>query len=273
MLSRRLFLQALSAPVLLSALPRAALADELDSIKKAGVLRVGVPQDFPPFGFMGSDMKLQGYDIEMARYLARALGVRCQLIPVTNANRVPYLQSRKADIMVSTLGKTPARAKVVDFTVAYAPCFLGVFGPASLKIAKPADLAGHSVSLTRGSVEDQTLSPVLPKSTVVKRYEDTATTAQAYLSGQTELIAFVSISIGAIAPRAAASRKPELKFMLKNSPNYVGVPKGEKRLLAAANEAITRAFRDGTIDGWSRKFLGSPAPADLLRQEPRQVKF
>lgn len=273
MISRRLFIQALSAPVLLSALPRAALADQLDSIKKAGVLRVGVPQDYPPFGFMGSDMTLQGYDIEMAKYFAKALGVKCRLLPVTSANRIPFMQSGKADIIVSTLGKSPARHKVIDFSIAYAPTFQGVFGPASIKASKPADLAGHSIGFTRGANEDQALTPVLPKSARVMRYEDNNTTVQAYLTGQVECVAMLNLVATALTEKAKPGRRPALLFKIRNSPCFAGIPKGQPALRAALNAAITKAFKEGTLEAWSRKYLKGPIPKDLLTQEPEQAKF
>lgn len=44
----------------------AAKADQLQDIEKRGVIRIAVPQDFPPFGSVGTDLQPQGYDIDMA---------------------------------------------------------------------------------------------------------------------------------------------------------------------------------------------------------------
>ena len=105
-----------------------AKADQLDDIKQNGVLKVAVPQDFPPFGSVGADMQPHGYDIDMAGYLAQKLNVKLELVPVSSANRIPYLQTRKVDLVISSLGKNPEREKVIDFSTPYAPFFLGVFG-------------------------------------------------------------------------------------------------------------------------------------------------
>ncbi|MGI4935902.1 MAG: transporter substrate-binding domain-containing protein, partial [Janthinobacterium lividum] len=83
----------------------AARADALDDITKAGVLRVAVPQDFPPFGSVSSDMKSQGLDIDVAQLVASKMGVKLELVPVTSTNRVPYLQTRKVDLVISSMGK------------------------------------------------------------------------------------------------------------------------------------------------------------------------
>lgn len=98
-----------------------AKADALADIAARGTLRVAVPQDFPPFGSVGADMTPQGYDIDVAKLIADKLGVKVELVPVTSANRVPYLQTNKVDLVISSLGKNAEREKVIDFSTAYAP--------------------------------------------------------------------------------------------------------------------------------------------------------
>src|ERR1700689_3129667 len=78
-----------------------AQSNELDSIMAAKVIRIAVPQDFAPFGSAGLDLQPQGYDIDMANLIAKSLGVKAEIIPVTSANRIPYLQTHKADIVIS----------------------------------------------------------------------------------------------------------------------------------------------------------------------------
>ena len=104
-----------------TALP--ALADDLDDIMKSGVIRIAVPQDFAPFGSSGPDMQPQGYDIDTARLIAKGLGVKLQLVPVTSANRLPYLQTHKVDLIISSLGKNAERLKVIleFFDIALVP--------------------------------------------------------------------------------------------------------------------------------------------------------
>ena len=112
-----------------------ARADALDDIHKKGVLRVAVPQDFPPFGSVNTDMKSQGLDIDVATLIAQKMGVKVELVPVTSANRIPYLQTKKVDLVISSMGKNPEREKVIDFSAPYAPFFNGVFGPADQKLS------------------------------------------------------------------------------------------------------------------------------------------
>jgi polar amino acid transport system substrate-binding protein len=250
------------AGALLFAASAGARADALDDIRKAGVLRVAVPQDFPPFGSVGADMKPLGYDIDAAELLARELGVRSELVPVTSANRIPYLTTRKVDLVISSLGKNPDREKVIDFSAAYAPFYNGVFGPANLKVAKAEDLAGKSVGVTRGAVEDIELAKIAPPTTSIKRYDDNNGTISAFLSGQVDLIATGNVVAASILAKNPP-RRPEVKFLIKDSPCYIGLNKGEPRLLDAVNAAIAKAKKDGRLDAVSMKWLGAGLPAGL----------
>lgn len=134
---------------------------------------------------MGTDLQPQGYDIDMARYLAKSMKLKLQLVPVTSANRVPYLQTDKVDLVISSLGKNAEREKVIDFSRAYAPFFLGVFGPKGAELKDAAALSGKSIGVTRGAVEDMVLTSVAPQAAQIKRYEDNNTTLSAYLSAET----------------------------------------------------------------------------------------
>ncbi|MGF6539824.1 polar amino acid transport system substrate-binding protein [Paraburkholderia youngii] len=239
----------------------AAHADTLDNIAKAGVLKVAVPEDYPPFGSVGPDMKPQGYDIDTAALLAKAMNVKLELVPVNSANRIPYLQTGKVDLVISSLGKTPEREKVIDFSSAYAPYYQGVFGPADIKVSGPADLTGKTVGATRGALEEIGLTQMAPNATI-KRFEDNNATIAAFLSGQVQLIAAGNIVAAAILAKNPP-RRPEPKFVIKNSPCFVGMNKNEPRLQQKVDAAIAQAKQDGTLGAMSKKWFGAPLPADL----------
>lgn len=239
-----------------------ALADALETIKANGTIRVAVPQDFPPFGSVGADMAPQGYDIDMANLIAEKLGVKAEIIPVTSANRIPYLQTNKVDLVISSLGKNAEREQVIDFTTAYAPFYNGVFAPADIEIKDLADLSGKTVGVTRGAIEDLELTKIAPGDVTIKRYEDNNGTISAFLSGQVEAVATGNVVAAAILARNPPKR-PESKFLIKNSPCYVGLNKNEAALLAAVNDVIAKAKTDGSLNAISEKWLGAALPADL----------
>ncbi|MFD0667190.1 transporter substrate-binding domain-containing protein [Ramlibacter sp. MAHUQ-53] len=256
-LNKRQFALGLAA-LTLAAAGTAHAQSALDDIVKAREIKVAIPTDFPPYGFVGTDLKPQGLDIDMAHYIGAKLGVKVELVPVTSANRIPYLQTKKADLVISTLGKNPERERVIDFTAAYSPFFLAVFGPKAAAVKAPADLAGKSLSVTRGSVEDMELTKLAPSGAEIRRFEDNNATISAYVAGQVQLLA-----AGAQVAGAMMAKNPQLgtefKFVLKDSPNYIGVGKGEDKLRAKVNEIIAEGKKSGDLDKMALKWLGRPA--------------
>ncbi|XBS71620.1 transporter substrate-binding domain-containing protein [Acerihabitans sp. KWT182] len=213
----------------------------------------------PPYGFVGGDMVPKGLDIDVANLIGAKLGAKVTLVPVTGPNRVPYLQTGKADMTISSLGKTAERAKVIDYSIAYAPFFDAVFGGANTQAANFGEVAGKTVAVTRGSMEDEELTRLAPKAEV-KRFEDNNSTISAFLSGQTQLVA-----IGTPVAAAMQQKHPgldlKLKVILSNAPCYVGMPKGQPELVSKVNEILRAAKADGTLDKISQKWLGAPAGA------------
>ncbi|TIQ92872.1 MAG: transporter substrate-binding domain-containing protein [Mesorhizobium sp.] len=239
-----------------------ARADALSDIAARGTVRIAVPQDFPPFGSVGADMTPQGYDVDIANLIGEKLGAKVEIVPVTSANRIPYLQTNKVDLVISSLGKNPDREKVIDFSEAYAPFYNGVFAPADVAVAKAADLAGKTVGVTRGAIEDLELTKVVPASVEIKRYEDNNGTISAFLSGQVEVIATGNVVAAAILEKNPPKR-PELKFLIKNSPCYIGMNKEQPALMAKINGIIAAARSDGALNAISQKWLKVDLPADL----------
>lgn len=254
--TRRLFSLALTTTALLAAAGVQAQT-ALDDVMKAKEIKIAVPTDFPPYGSVGTDLKPQGLDVEVAQYIATKLGVKLELVPVTTANRIPYLQTRKADLVISTLGKNAEREKVIDFTIAYSPFFIAVFGPKTLAVKGAPDLAGKSISVTRGSVDDLELTKVAPSSTEMRRFEDNNSTVAAFVAGQVQLLATSAQVAGAMM-----GKNPQLgteyKFVLKDSPNFIGVGKGEDKLRLKVNEIIADAKKSGDLDKIAVKWLGRP---------------
>jgi polar amino acid transport system substrate-binding protein len=252
----RIFIAAMAAMVLsMAAVP--ASADMLDDIIARKTIRIAVPTDYPPFGSVGPDMQPRGMDIDVAKLIAEKLEVEVELIPVTAPNRVAYLQTGKSDLTISSLGKTAERSKVIDFSIAYSPFFDAVFGAKHPPIKDHGQLTGHTIAVTRGSMQDQELQNLAPGA-VVQRFEDNNSTIAAFISGQAEMFAS-----GTAVAAAIKQRNPdldlELKIILANAPCYVGVAKGEARLLERVNAIIREAKADGEIDRLSRHWLGAPA--------------
>jgi len=183
-------------------------ADALDTIAKTGVVKIGVFEDYPPFGSMGTDMKPVGYDIDMAKLIGQALNAKVELVQVTGDNRMAYLADHKTDMLLS-VGETPERDKVIDFSAPYAPYYLAVFGPRALPVKNEADLSGKTIAVARGTLEDLSVSKIAPASAVIKRFDDPNGAISAFLSGQAQLMV-VGNDVGATIMARHPAIEPEL---------------------------------------------------------------
>jgi polar amino acid transport system substrate-binding protein len=240
-----------------------AIADELEDILQTGIIKIAVPQDFPPFGSVGKDGQLEGYDVDVARLVAKELGVKLELVPVSSINRIPYLQTGKVDLVISSLGVTPDRAKAIAFSNAYAPFFSGVFGDPRVQVKSSADLAGKTVGVTRGTIEDSDLAKIAPTDASVRRFEDNNATIGALLSGQVQLIATGSVVASALAQKNPG--KVEKKFVIRDSPVHIGVRRGEPDVVAWLNVFIYYHRKPGgELDALARKWFGEPLPVDAV---------
>jgi polar amino acid transport system substrate-binding protein len=159
--------------------------------------------------------------------------------------------------VISTLGKNPEREKVIDFAAAYSPFYQAVFAAKNLAVKSAADLAGKTVGVTRGAIEDMELTKIAPPTADVKRFEDNNATVSAFVSGQVQVLA-TGASVAGNMMQRNPTLSAEYKFVLKDSPNYIGVGKGEDKLRLKVNEVIAAARASGELDKIAVKWLGRP---------------
>jgi polar amino acid transport system substrate-binding protein len=238
-----------------------ALADVVDDITKAGVIKVGIFEDFPPFASLGTDMQIQGYDVDMANLIGKALGVKAELVGITGQNRIPYLTEGKVDMLLS-IGFSDERAQVVDFTKPYAPYYIVVMGPREIDVKGPPDLKGKTIAVNKGTLEDTEVTKVAPEGADVQRYNDYAGVISAFLSGQAQLMV-VGNDVGATILAKQPAIEPIEKFHLLTSPSNMGVKKGETRLREKLDDIIAAMRKDGSLNELALKWLKQPLPKDF----------
>ena len=239
-----------------------AWAERLEDIISKGVVRIGVPLDVPPFGSQNVNREPEGFDVDMANMVAKALGVKLELVQITGANRLPFLLTDKVDIVISVMGLTPERAKQIMFSAPYANTSLAVYGPKNINVKSAADLTNYKIAAAKGTTQELALSAANPKANIM-RTEDDATAAAAYLSGQAQL--FSTNSIVAIDLAKKNPRKEfDLKFNIRQSPAHMGVKMGEHNLARWLDSFIFFNIMNTELDQLHMKWLGrrmDPMPA------------
>lgn len=240
-------------------LPLGASADQLSNILDKGTIVIGVPENFPPFGSVGADFEHVGYDVDVAKLIAADLGVELELKPITSKQRIPFLTSGTVDLVVSSMGANPERAKSIWFSSAYAPFFSGAFAAPEINVSSPADLVGLKAGVTGGTIEDLELSKSLPEGAELIRFGDNAATLSAYLAGQVDVL----VTGNTVAAKMSADSpdlKLETKFVVRQSPAFIGVKAGEANMLQWVNVFVLHKKLGGVLNDLSIKWLGQEIP-------------
>jgi polar amino acid transport system substrate-binding protein len=253
------------AAVTMMGVAQVVSADALDDIKKSGKIRIAVDLGVPPYGMTDDKMQATGSDIETAKALAKDWGLEFEHVPTTGASRIPALQTGKADLVISTLSVTPERAKVIDFSKGYAVLRTVIAAPKSIPLKSMADLDGKTVGTVRGTTHDTQLTKEGPKGMKLVRYEDDATEAQAFLSGQVDIFSTAELLVAPIDKKNPA-RQVEVKFVLDTFMLAVGVKKDETRLVEEVNKWITTNLKNGKLDAIYKKYHGNGLPDVILNQ-------
>lgn len=236
-----------------------AIADQLKDVLSAGTIKIGVPENFPPFGSVGKNFKHEGYDVDVAKLIAEDLGVKLKLVPITSKQRIPYLTSGKIDLVISSMGANPQRAKSIWFSNAYAPFFSGAFASKDLAISSPADLVDKKIAVTAGTIEDLELSKHLPKGAKLKRFGDNAATISAYVSKQVDVIV-TGNTVAAKIGKENPNLRMETKFIVRQSPAFIGIKAGEINMLQWVNVFVLHKTLGGNLNELSEKWLGQKLP-------------
>lgn len=96
-----------------------APADTWEQIQKAGKIRFGLDDAFPPMGYRNDKNELVGFEIEIGAELGKLLGVQVEWVPTAWDGVILSLQSKKFDAIFSAMTITPDREKQVNFTKPY----------------------------------------------------------------------------------------------------------------------------------------------------------
>ena len=109
--------------------PEAGQSERIDAILKRGTLKVGVTPAFPWVfrNKTGKGDEYRGSSWVFAKAIAEELGVKLEVVPVSNETKVPIVISGGVDITIAALAETDARKQVVDF-VTYSRGTFCVFG-------------------------------------------------------------------------------------------------------------------------------------------------
>jgi polar amino acid transport system substrate-binding protein len=207
-------------------------------VKARGKWVIGVKCDYPPFGFIDAKNKNDGYDVEVARRFAQlAFGskTKLELVCVTTPSRIPTLQSKRVDIIVSTLTWTKARTEVIAYSIPYYNAAGRLLVPNNSSIQTLRSLAGKTVVTTRGALYATWTRNCFKDSKLLEVDSPTLAVA-AVKNGTADTFMFDDAFLLGVATQDRTLKLTNDKFLI--IPWGVGIRKGEGNMARWVNAAI-----------------------------------
>lgn len=144
--------------------------DDYAAITKRGKIIVGVRADTKPFGFKDINGTLQGYDIELSKYLAKSIlgnSNAVEFVPVTAENRIEKLNSKEVDMLIATMSITNQRLLVVDFSDPYYVAGQALMVKSLSHVNSLRHLNNKRVIIVFGSTGEESIKMNVPEATVI----------------------------------------------------------------------------------------------------------
>lgn len=225
-----------------------ATPSSIEQIKKNGIVRIGVFTDKPPFGYLDAQGKNQGFDVEIAKHVAKDLlgdENKVQFVSTEAANRVEYLKSNKVDIIFANLTVTPERAQAVDFSRPYLKVSLGVVSPKAHLITSLDQLKDKTVLLNKGTTADSFFTKQHPE-IKLQKYEQNTETFDALKDGRGAAVAHDNLLV-----LAWAKENPDYQVGISSLGQHdfiaPAVRKGNTELLNWLNSDLDKLKKDGVM--------------------------
>lgn len=233
-----------------------------NQVKSSKKIIWGVRNDTRLFGLMDiKENKLVGFDIDLAKAITKEIlgkDGKAELFQTTSKTKIPVLKNGNVDALMATVTITPERKKEVTFSKPYFNAGQSLLVPTNSKIKSVKDLnkSGTVVVAVKGTTAVDNIRKFAPKARVLE-YDDYGQCFTALKAGQGQAM---STDNGILA--GIAEENPGYKVVggtFTNEPYGIAVDKGQTKMAAAINKALTKLEKNGTYDRLVRKwFSGIP---------------
>ncbi|WP_430199471.1 substrate-binding periplasmic protein [Paenibacillus illinoisensis] len=237
----------------------AQASNELEQIKSAGTMKVGMMGTYAPYNFLNDKKEMDGFDADIAREVAKRLGVEVEFVSQEFSGLIPSLQSKKIDAIVSQMTITDERKQALDFSEGYITNQVKIIVKSDNNdITKLEDFKGKTIGVGLGTNDETYLrNEVLPKvgDFTIKTYDDVISSLKDLNAGRID--ATIN-NLYALKPIVDANGF-DIKAVgeaIKSDQAGIAVRKNNPELVAALNDALQGMKDDGTYNTIFKKWFG-----------------
>jgi glutamate transport system substrate-binding protein len=226
----------------------------LGKIQERGEITIGVKFDVPPFGFKNPQTnEVEGFDVDVGRFIAEELGVEPKFIEAISDNRIPFLERGTVDLILSTMTINAERDMEIDFSEPYYIAQGRILVPKGSDIKGLEDLAGNSVCTALGSTYEETIREDAPDADL--KLVDTYSECLELLQNE----AIDAISTDDVILTGMIIQDDTLEMVgdpLTTEPYGVGIKEGDKQLKDFVDGVLMNVEEDGRWEETYQKWVG-----------------
>jgi ABC-type amino acid transport substrate-binding protein len=257
-----------------AAAPTFAADSTMAKIVAKGKMTVGVKFDQPGFGLKDPVTgKVDGFDVQIAKEIGKALGLKeeqIEFVEAVSANRIPFLQEDKVDLVIATMTINAERKTQIEFSRPYYLAGQSILVKKdNTTIKTVTDLNGKNVCSVQGSTSEKNIQTKAPQANLLS-LTGYAACVDSLKSGRVEAVSTDDIILAGFA--ASDNTLKLVGGQFTQEPYGIGVKKGKTDMVAFIDAMLAKEFADGTWDKIYDKYLGKveglPKAADARAKLP-----
>lgn len=230
----------------------------LKDIKDKGEFVVGLDDSFPPMGFKNDKGEIVGFDIDLAKEVAKKMGVKVVFKPVQWDGVVLSLNNKDIDVIWNGLTITEKRKQQINFSKPYIENKQIIVVNNKSNIKSKKDLSSKTVGLQLGSSSETALESDKDVSKSLKELKKYSNNTEALMDLQAERVN--AVVVDEVVGRYYISKKPNIFKVLDENfggESYgIGFRKTDNSFREAVDQALDECIKDGTADKISNKWFG-----------------
>jgi polar amino acid transport system substrate-binding protein len=231
-----------------------------DRVMGDKVVKAGISNKGKPFGFINAENEWVGFDMDVAKEIAKRLGAKLEPVVVNNKTRISFVQTNppKVDMVLSNMTHKRVRDEKIDFSITY--FFDGQKFLAKTGVVKESkDLAGKKIGSMQGTTSIVNAKAYLKKlgddAPKVTGYQNEVEMFEALRSGRVQAISTDSTLLIALAAKEPGKYELVGEF-ISDEPYGIGLPQDDSAWRDQINFTIQDMWKDGTYMEIYNKWFG-----------------
>lgn len=230
----------------------------LEYVKDNGKLLLGLDSSFPPMGFTDENQEIVGFDIDVAREVAKRMGVELELVPISWDAKEQELATKQIDCIWNGFTKNAEREKQMSLSIPYMKNTQVAVVLTASNITTLDGLADKVVVIQNGSTASDAMDQNKEFTDSLKELVKVDNNVQALMDLKTG--GSDAVVMDEVVARYYTAKEPDVYTIIESSladeEYVVGFRKGETALTEEVNKYLKELAADGTMKAISEKWMG-----------------